>query len=666
MTQASVNITQQFKDGGVVPATLTGQNAVSKTYVDEQLAIRDANISAAAGAASAAQADIDAHEASTTAHPAQNITYTGLVAGAANVKQGLDNLYTRVNDIIADGDSSAEVVDARGGYPVLGDRLNDFDEQLAEKANKRWFDVKDYGAVGDGVADDTDGVQAALNAGAGGTVILPAGTYLCGALSVPSNTHILGLGHVVIKHKEIGGVTTAWPRAMITNDNLPPEYGDPNNPTFAYVGRNENITIENITFDGQDLHVYGIQAICVDSLRVLNCDVINTAGGTDFRALRYSYINVRCKNIKEDGISVTDQNFKPSLLGLRGLSTEITFQDCVVRDSCVDNGKSSSHMNAFEIDDGPSKLRFINCSAINNRGTGFDLHIHTPDYDLCDITFDNCIAENNTPSSYVTDSRYVTGFLTGECPEGSFFGRITYNNCISRGSINSAYVNAPGSATGYKQDIFINGGDWSTSYNGDNTRDSKFTTLFIAKQFRNFKVIGATISGSKDAYGIYTYSTGDGLIIADCLFKNSYAPIRLGHTGGIVNVNNCVIVAGELVTVATTEFVYITCENVTFTDNHITVNQSNYTSSLVRFIGPTNCTATGNILVNIGELGNNGFYFGNVIRCAANGNIITNFNVAVYFGGTTNSAVIVGNNFKGCTSKFNSAPSGLVEAANAV
>ncbi|MDU0328586.1 hypothetical protein RW092_00005, partial [Paenibacillus sp. 3LSP] len=132
MTQASVNITQQFKDGGVVPATLTGQNAASKTYVDQQLAIRDANISAAAGAASAAQADIDAHEASTTAHPAQNITYTGLVAGAANVKQGLDNLYTRVNDIIADGDSSAEVVDARGGYPVLGDRLNATDAQLAD------------------------------------------------------------------------------------------------------------------------------------------------------------------------------------------------------------------------------------------------------------------------------------------------------------------------------------------------------------------------------------------------------------------------------------------------------------------------------------------------------------------------------------------------------
>ena len=51
-------------------------------------------------------------------------------------------------------------------------------------------DVTDYGAVGDGITDDTAAIQAAMNAavggkgGTGGTVFFPTGNYLCGDLEV--------------------------------------------------------------------------------------------------------------------------------------------------------------------------------------------------------------------------------------------------------------------------------------------------------------------------------------------------------------------------------------------------------------------------------------------------------------------------------------------------
>lgn len=65
---------------------------------------------------------------------------------------------------------------------------------LNEKVNKGddAVNVKDYGAVGDGVADDTDAFnQAMANSG---VVIVPSGTYLLQYLDVPYKTHLIGVG----------------------------------------------------------------------------------------------------------------------------------------------------------------------------------------------------------------------------------------------------------------------------------------------------------------------------------------------------------------------------------------------------------------------------------------------------------------------------------------
>ena len=51
------------------------------------------------------------------------------------------------------------------------------------------FDVRDFGAKGDGVAKDTAAVQKAVdaaNAAGGGEVLLPRGTYLCGSVFLKS------------------------------------------------------------------------------------------------------------------------------------------------------------------------------------------------------------------------------------------------------------------------------------------------------------------------------------------------------------------------------------------------------------------------------------------------------------------------------------------------
>ncbi len=52
--------------------------------------------------------------------------------------------------------------------------------------------AKDFGAVGNNVADDTAALQAALNAAQGNTLFIPAGSYkVTSALTVPKNIKIV-------------------------------------------------------------------------------------------------------------------------------------------------------------------------------------------------------------------------------------------------------------------------------------------------------------------------------------------------------------------------------------------------------------------------------------------------------------------------------------------
>lgn len=72
-------------------------------------------------------------------------------------------------------------------------------KQYVDSINKVYFNVKDYGAKGDGATDDAAAINAAITAASaagGGTVFLPQGTYIVSStIALTTNITLAGSGH---------------------------------------------------------------------------------------------------------------------------------------------------------------------------------------------------------------------------------------------------------------------------------------------------------------------------------------------------------------------------------------------------------------------------------------------------------------------------------------
>src|SRR5688572_870045 len=108
----------------------------------------------------------------------------------------------------------------------------------------RTYNVRDFGAKGDGVVTDTDAVQAAIDAcnrDKGGTVLVPTGDFVVGTIELKSNVAL----HLSAQGKLLG---SAKPEHYKAGNNIPPGNG---NIVMISAANAENISIEGPgTIDG--------------------------------------------------------------------------------------------------------------------------------------------------------------------------------------------------------------------------------------------------------------------------------------------------------------------------------------------------------------------------------------------------------------------------------
>lgn len=171
-----------------------------------------------------------------------------------------DALQEGVNQALREAKDSG-IFDGRDGDDYI---LTDADKQEiagmipvpdapeAPESSCTAFSVKTYGAIGDGVADDTEAIQTALeacHANGGGTVIIPTGTYLLSdAVKFHSNQRIVGEPGAVLLQKD-GSF-----------NNLMRNYY---NGSGGY-DATANVILEGLTFDGgtQEATATSLLAIC--------------------------------------------------------------------------------------------------------------------------------------------------------------------------------------------------------------------------------------------------------------------------------------------------------------------------------------------------------------------------------------------------------------------
>lgn len=342
---------------------------------------------------------------------------------------------------------------------------------IAQK-NKDIINVKDYGAKGDGITDDTQAIQAALNKA--GNIYIPEGTYIISELVVKSNTHLFGAGI----DKTILSATSSTldvDESTLTSERLLPQ-----NLIHAKNGIvNEHCHLRDTTdesiWESSGYNVYDRDIYIGDLTIDMHWWYRHTKlqGGLNFGmtgVMLGGVENVVVERVKavdcgEHGFNTKAFPWQMNPSGyashdaIPGRSRHVVFRECEFYGSLFDDGFTTHQsdyitiercraiadvgttglhlvesQNGFEIDDGCRNCFIVDCYS-ENFGKGFAVVCHQNQLPCRNIFFETCYAKNN----YYNFNTWYGG-ETAENPvtitQKNKHINIVFRNCVSDGLIN--------------------------------------------------------------------------------------------------------------------------------------------------------------------------------------------------------------------------------------
>jgi hypothetical protein len=428
--------------------------------------------------------------------------------------------------------------------------------------------VKDFGAVGDGVADDTAAIQAAVNAVSanpiGGTLYFSDGIYITQEITVGSNIIIEGNGTTLkgktgqnyifrltgLENITIQNFIFDCVGLSIVNPN-PIDSGLPSSAIYVRVGSGlfNNIKILNnrfinIPMTAQQYHAIGFNNVnCVVSNNFSDqCggDVFNFNGGINI------VTNNQIRNGGDGGVAFNN--------GARGIISDNYIYKCNLGVGCGPEGftTDTSYNNTLQIDsntidscdwgvnlgwfgfagrEGPENFSVTNNSFYNCKSHAIRYDGRTSAWNPNGVISNNVVYRTGSPNYDGTSNASTIDIIIANC------GSMVISN-------NALYL--PYSSTGTRTGIgvYTSSNVVCSGNKIDGGANAYFYAIYISNS-TNSNFIGNVIDST--SYGILSQGTGSGTdltISNNNIYQNQADGIRLENQLRNIDVSNNQIQTG--------------------------------------------------------------------------------------------------------------------------
>jgi hypothetical protein len=326
-------------------------------------------------------------------------------------------------------------------------------EKASQAASTEVFDVRRFGAVGDGVRLDTAALQRAIDAcvaGGGGTVLVPAGKYLSGTITLKSNVTLhLAPSAVILGSPDLSHYATAIERCGFTlHSHI--------DKCLVYAAKAENVAITGRgTIDGQGrlfplaapgggtaqrpmlLRMASCKNVALEGVTLRNagawcahflaCDGVRVRGVSIFNRANGNNDGIDLMSTRNVAISDCTLMCEDDCICFQDMSDELPVQDIVIT-NCVMSTRWAAIRSGGAHRGGIRNVAVSNCVIRDTYGCGIKLQI-SGNGSLENMTFSNIVMENvSCPISLRLGNHHYNGEKRNPAFPFGTMRNLSFNN----------------------------------------------------------------------------------------------------------------------------------------------------------------------------------------------------------------------------------------------